>query len=119
LSNDKVHYAKTEELNQTYQVFYKNELILESNKIIKLNEHYDGKDFPAVIYFPSLSGMETSKTDLSTSCSIKGEASYWSYKEADNGIWSYENPKSEMNQIKGFFAFEQKKGFEVKLKFDQ
>ena len=118
MSNDKVHYAKTEESNQTYQVFYKNELVLESNEVIKLKEHYDGKDFPVVIYFPALSGLETSKTALSTNCPIKGDASYWRYQEADNGIWSYENPKQEVIQIKGYFGFDQKKGFQVKPKID-
>ena len=120
MSADKVHFAKTEESDRTYQVFYKNDLILESNQVVKLSEHYDGKDFPPVIYFPqsALSALETSKTDLSTSCPIKGDASYWSYQEAENGIWSYENPNQNMNQIKGYFGFDQKKGFQVKLKVD-
>ena len=100
MSNGKVHYAKTEESDRVYQVFYENELILESNEVVKLEEHYDGKDFPPVIYFPlsALSDLEMSRTELTTTCPIKGSASYWSYKEAENGIWSYENPIQDMNR---------------------
>lgn len=118
MSDKKVHFAKTESSNKTYQVFYNNELILESDKIVKLNEHYDGKDAPPVIYFPdsAISTLETSKTEHSTHCPIKGDASYWSYKDAADGIWSYENPNQNVNQIKQHFGFDQKKGFRVTLK---
>ena len=55
-----------------YQVFYEGELILESNEVVKLKEHHDGKDFPPVIYFPlsALSDLERSRTELTTTCSI-------------------------------------------------
>ncbi len=120
MSNDKVHYAKTEESNRVYQVFYESELLLESNGVVKLTEHYDGKDFPPVIYFPlaALSDLEMSKTELTTTCPIKGRASYWSYKEAKNGIWSYENPIQDTNRIKAYFGFDQKKGFRIEVKLD-
>ena len=115
MSTEKVHYSKTEKSSKTYQVFYQDELILESNEVVKLKEHYDGKDFPAVIYFPNLSGLETSKTELSTKCKIKGDASYWTYREAEDGIWSYEDPTEEAIEIKGHYTFNQKKGFRVDL----
>ena len=87
MGEEKVHYAKTEISDQTYQVYYNRELILESDQVVKLNEHYDGKDFPAVIYFPesAISNLETTRTEQSTNCPIKGDASYWNYKEAENG----------------------------------
>jgi len=118
MSDQKTHYAKLEASDQSYQVFYQGELIFESNQIIKLNEHYDGKDFPAVIYFPhsSLADLEATKTAHSTHCPIKGDASYWSYREAENGIWAYENPIQELAQIKDYVAFNRKKGFKVAVK---
>ena len=118
MSEKKVHYAKAKASDKTYQVFYNREPILESNQVVELVEHYDGKDFPAVIYFPesAISALETIKTEYSTNCTIKGEASYRSYKDAENGIWSYENPLDDMAQIKSHFAFDRKKGFQVKLK---
>ncbi len=120
MSNDKVHYATTEESDRVYQVFYESELILESNEVVKLTEHYDGKDFPPVIYFPltALSNLKMSRTELTTTCPIKGSASYWSYKEAENGIWSYENPLQDVGRIKAYFGFDQKKGFRIKVKLD-
>ncbi len=39
MSEEKAHYAKTEASDQTYQVFFNQELILESNQAIKLDEH--------------------------------------------------------------------------------
>ena len=33
MSNDKVHYARTEESDRVYQVFYENELLLESQEL--------------------------------------------------------------------------------------
>jgi len=118
MSEKKAHYAKLENLVQTYQVFYKNEVILESNQVVKLKEHYDGKDFPVVIYFPrsALSVLEITRTDLSSHCPIKGEASYWSYQGAESGIWSYENPLQGMDQIKNHFGFDLKKDFRVEPK---
>ena len=120
MSNDKVHYAKTEESDRVYQVFYESELILESNEVVELKEHYDDKDFPPVIYFPlsALSDLGVSRTELTTTCPIKGSASYWSYKEAENGIGSYENPIQNMNKIRACFGFDQKKGFRIKIKLD-
>ena len=47
-----VHFAKTVLSENTYQVSYNNEPILESNQVVLLNEHYEGKDFPSVKYFP-------------------------------------------------------------------
>ena len=118
--NDTVAAIIHEESDRVYQVFYEGELILESNEVVKLKEHHDGKDFPPVIYFPlsALSDLEMSRTELTTTCSIKGSASYWSYKEAENGIGSYENPIQDMNRIKACFGFDQKKGFRIKVKLD-
>ena len=121
MSDKKVHYANTEASNQMYQVFYKNEVILESDNIVKLKEHYDTTDFPPVIYFPpsALINLKTSKTEHSTHCPIKGDASYWSYQEAENGIWSYENPNQGVEGIKNHFSFDQKQGFRIILKTQQ
>ena len=117
MTEEKAHYAKTEVSDKTYQVFYNGDPILESDQVVELVEHYDGKDFPAVIYFSesAISALETFKTEYSTHCPIKGDASYWSYKEAENGIWSYEDPLGSVAQLKNHFSFDQKKGFQVKL----
>jgi len=118
MTEEKMHYAKTELSDQIYQVSYKGDVVVESGNVVLLKEHYKGKDFPPVFYFPPnvLGGLGASKTDHGSVCPIKGQASYWSYKDAENGIWSYENPNDDMSQIKDHFGFDQKKGFRVKRK---
>ena len=118
MSDKKGHYAETENSDQMYQVLYKNEVILESDQVVILKEYYDGRAAPAVIYFPrsSLSKLNISRTDHSSRCPIKGDASYWSYQGAESGMWSYENPIQGLDQIKDHFGFDQKKGFSIKIK---
>ncbi len=114
----KGHYAETENSDQTYQVLYNNGVILESDKVVILTEYYDGRATPAVIYFPrsSLSELNISRTNHSSHCPIKGDASYWGYQGVENGIWSYENPIQDLDQIKDHFGFDQNKGFSIKIK---
>lgn len=64
-----------------------------------------------VIYFPR-ADIATAFLDSSahtTDCPFKGTASYYSIvtksRTIENAAWSYETPKSEMDQIKGYLAF--------------
>mgnify|MGYP005653401059 CR=1 FL=1 len=111
-----VHFAKTVLSENTYQVSYNNEPILESNQVVLLNEHYEGKDFPSVKYFPKseIDKLITSDSNLSTTCSIKGDATYLNYKEAFDCIWYYKDPIENVAAIKDHYAFSQKKGFKTK-----
>ena len=115
MDRDKTHYARCEPSSSTYRVYYRDELILESNKAVKLEEHHDGADYPAVIYFPAdtLAVLEATRTAHRSFCPIKGDASYWSYRDADNGIWCYEDPLPGVALIENRFTFDQGKGFRV------
>ena len=115
MKQEKEHFARAELSQLTYRVYFRDELILESNQAVRLEEHYDGSDYPAVIYFPAetLARLETIRINHSTFCPIKGDASYRSYLDADNGIWCYEDPLPEVELIKNRFAFDQGKGFRV------
>ncbi|MDH3388912.1 MAG: DUF427 domain-containing protein [Gammaproteobacteria bacterium] len=117
MTEAKTHYATTQASDDTYRVFYGEALILESNRVIELNEHYAGKDYAAVIYFPAsaFSALETVQTDKSTHCPIKGDASYWSYRDSVNGIWCYQEPLPQVRQIKNHYAFDQTRGFRVSV----
>jgi uncharacterized protein (DUF427 family) len=44
-------------------------------------------------------------SDTSTHCPWKGDASYWSLPDAPDLVWAYEEPKTEVAQIKGHFSF--------------
>ncbi|MBL6426279.1 MAG: DUF427 domain-containing protein [Maritimibacter sp.] len=68
-------------------------------------------DYAPVIYFPrediAMSFLDAS--DTKTHCPWKGDASYYSIPTKSTVIkdaaWSYENPKDDMAQIKGYLAF--------------
>ena len=115
MSEAKAHFAKTTVSERTWQVFFNQELILESSHAIELREHYDGKDFDPVIYFPEsdIAELNTLKTAKTTHCPIKGDASYWNFRDAENGIWSYQAPYPQVSQIKNHYAFNQSRGFRV------
>jgi len=54
------------------------------------------------------------KTEHTSFCPIKGAASYYSYSDIENAIWSYEDPTQGVEGIKGYFGFDLRKGFETK-----
>lgn len=68
--------------------------------------------YDPVLYFP----REDVRTDLLTGtdhhthCPFKGEASYWTLvvdgKDAENAVWSYEQPYDETMRLKGLMAFD-------------
>ncbi|MEC7761814.1 MAG: DUF427 domain-containing protein [Pseudomonadota bacterium] len=68
-------------------------------------------DYPAVIYFPrediAMSFLDPSET--TSHCPWKGDASYYSIPTKSTVIvdaaWSYEDPKDDMAEIKGYLAF--------------
>ena len=49
------------------------------------------------------------KTDNSTHCPYKGDASYWSVKVGDriaeNAVWGYEKPIDDVPDLNGLVAF--------------
>jgi len=117
MSEDKVHYAKTEITDQRYRVSFNGEPVLESIQAVKLDEHYDGKDLAAVIYFPEslITALETTESERITHCPIKGDAAYLNFREVANSIWYYPEPLPQVALIRNHFAFDQSKGFQVSL----
>ena len=67
--------------------------------------------FPQV-YVPvaDVAMAHLSKTDLSTHCPYKGDASYWTVaaggKVEENAVWGYEAPIESAAFIEGYVAFE-------------
>jgi uncharacterized protein (DUF427 family) len=89
------------------QAFYQGHVIADTAAALTLQE----ADYPAVQYFPraDVSMDYLSKTDRSTHCPYKGDASYFTIlmdgQFADNAVWSYEAPYPAMTQIKDHLAF--------------
>ncbi|MEM9968912.1 MAG: DUF427 domain-containing protein [Pseudomonadota bacterium] len=68
-------------------------------------------DYPPVIYFPrediAMAFLDPSET--TSHCPHKGDARYFSVvtksRTLENAVWSYENPKPAVAQIKDHLAF--------------
>jgi uncharacterized protein (DUF427 family) len=79
----------------------------ETSRALELSEG----DYPPVIYFPredvAMAFLE--KTDKSTTCPHKGDASHYSIVTKStvlrNAAWSYEDPKAGVTAIAGHLAF--------------
>ena len=88
---------------KTYSAVLNDITIASSDNAIVMREG----DYPQVIYFPPSDVRLdlASKTDHSTYCPFKGDASYWSFEGAENIAWSYQTPYDEMTGIKDYVAF--------------
>jgi len=82
-------------------------VIADSDKALMLKE----ASYPPVIYFPR-EDVEMgffSKTERTTRCPYKGDASYYTSKidgeVRENMVWSYEEPYPAMEAIKDYVAF--------------
>lgn len=79
----------------------------ESTAALELTEG----DYPAIIYFPrdDIAMALTEKSDTTSHCPHKGDASYYSIQTKSTLIkdaaWSYETPLADMEQIKDHLAF--------------
>jgi uncharacterized protein (DUF427 family) len=65
-------------------------------------------DYPVVYYFPrkDVKMDRLARTNHSTHCPFKGDASYYSLKSGpENAVWSYERPFDEMQAIGEHLAF--------------
>lgn len=79
----------------------------ESTKALELTEG----DYPPVIYFPrsdiAMAFLEPS--DTTSNCPYKGMARYYSIiaksGEIKDAVWSYEDPKPGVAEIKDYLAF--------------
>ena len=67
--------------------------------------------YPTVLYIPRQDANMAllSRTDHSTYCPYKGDASYYSIPSEGargaNAVWTYEHPHDAMAQIKDYLAF--------------
>ena len=69
-------------------------------------------DLPPVYYFP-VDDVEMGylgRTERSTHCPLKGDAAYYSLlidgELAENGVWTYEDPKPAAEVLRGRLAFD-------------
>jgi uncharacterized protein (DUF427 family) len=90
-------------------------VIGESSNALELTEG----DMPFVIYFPraDIAMAFLDASDHSTTCPHKGTATYFDIMSKSmtykNAVWSYEDPKDEVSQIKDHLAFYVQDGVQV------
>jgi uncharacterized protein (DUF427 family) len=84
------------------------EIIADTSDALDLKE----STYPVVHYVPrsAVQMDRLVKTDHSTHCSYKGDASYFSIIAKDgtrveNAVWSYERPFPAMREIANYLAF--------------
>lgn len=89
------------------QVLFHGHLLADTERALTLKE----ATYPPVFYIPREDAEMSvlGRTQHSTYCPYKGEASYYSIARdgavAENAVWSYEAPYPAMEQIKGYLAF--------------
>jgi len=89
------------------KVTFGGKVVADTRKALKLQE----ANYPPVLYIPraDVDSSLLTRTTNSSHCPYKGDASYYSInadgRMAENAIWSYETPKSDMTEIAGYVAF--------------
>jgi uncharacterized protein (DUF427 family) len=89
------------------RVLYQGHVIADTGHALVLQE----ASYKPVLYIPrdDAAMMYLSRTDHSTHCPYKGDASYYSIARdgvvGENAVWSYETPYPAMAQIKDYLAF--------------
>ena len=100
-------YIKIRPAPGTWSVRAGGAVLGETTSALELSEG----DNPPVIYFPrediAMAFLDTS--DQTSHCPHKGDANYYSVvtksRTLQNAVWSYENPKEEVAEIKDHLAF--------------
>lgn len=102
------HPISIEPTKGRVQVRVNGELVADTTAALELRE----ATLPAVQYIPfaDLAGDRLTKTETSTYCPFKGNASYYSVTTAagdtvDDVIWTYEQPYPAVAAIAGHVAF--------------
>jgi uncharacterized protein (DUF427 family) len=90
-----------------WRAMFAGHVIADSDDALILQE----ATYPPVVYFPraDVSTDYMRKTDRSTNCPYKGDASYYTVlmdgQFAENAVWTYEQPYPAMGEIAGRLAF--------------
>lgn len=101
------YMVQTEKSPRRVRVEFGSETIADSANSVLLRE----SNHVPVYYFPrnDVHMDHLSRSEQSTFCPFKGEASYWSISHGDetvaDAVWSYETPFEESAGIKDYLAF--------------
>ncbi len=103
----KDHPITIEPIAGRVRVVWRGRTIGETTRALELAE----AGYKPVAYIPREDVNMTllERTDRVTTCPYKGEANYYSIRDAeahdDNAVWTYEHPKGSVGEIAGHLAF--------------
>ncbi len=106
-----VHTAHAEPSPLRWTVRRGEQILAESDQVLMVVEHYDGRDAEPVPYFPpnAIDTAQLSPSDHETTCPVKGTAAYHSVtigsQVLENAVWSYPNPNDNLSEVAGHMAF--------------
>ncbi|MBO6516731.1 MAG: DUF427 domain-containing protein [Bacteroidia bacterium] len=108
-TSEKRHYAVIDAYNRKLTISYNNEVIAETTEALILKE-VGTSVYNPVFYLPkeSLKVELENEAERNSFCPIKGEASYWNFKDEPTDqyfAWSYEDPLPRSKKVKGYVAF--------------
>lgn len=89
------------------RVHFNGRVVADTARALRLNE----ASYPAVFYIPREDADMAAlrRTAHATHCPYKGDAAYYSLmadgREAENAVWSYEEPYPAVAEIKNHLAF--------------
>ena len=102
------HPIAIAQARQRVQIRFGGDVIADTSDALDLKE----STYPVVHYIPrsAVRMDQLVKTDHSTHCPYKGDASYFSIvakdgRRVENAVWSYETPFPAMKEIAGYLAF--------------
>ncbi len=97
------HKVTIDKSNIRFTARHDKEVLAESTKTLILTE----ASYPPVTYFPfkDVNSKLLTKSENTTYCPFKGDASYWDFEGISDIAWSYETPYDEVMDIKGYVAF--------------
>ncbi len=109
------HYAVIKPATRPYRVFLADELIVETQAVLELTEHFGGQVAPAVPYFApeATTALDLTPSDATSRCPLKGEASYFALRGVADAVWVYRQPNEGVEAIAGHFGFDTSKGFRI------
>lgn len=85
------------------RVIWRGEVIADSEQALVMHE----AAYPPVYYFPraDVAMEKLTRTSHESWCPYKGAANYFSLPDAENSVWTYEQPFEAVDEIAGFLAF--------------
>ena len=108
------HGATITPAQRTYRVYLGDELLVETDRVLELREHFGERTFPAVPYFdPNAVDLPLTPSDHTSACPLKGTATYFDLRGLNHAVWSYPAPHEAVNAIAGWLGFDTSLGFRI------